>query len=147
MADEQVQLIVEAINKAQGALKQAASQIDKLGDETEKAGKKAKKSSGGFDELNKTIKMVRGAVAAFVGHELVQYAQQAAIVTYHRLTFDVVNARLWAEVDERSRLAYCEWAETLRAEGDTERASVVCSDFRDAFSVEVANACPACAPD
>ncbi|MBN1582320.1 MAG: tetratricopeptide repeat protein, partial [Anaerolineae bacterium] len=72
---------------------------------------------------------------------------RAAIATYHRLTFDVVNARLWAEADERIQLAYCEWIKVLRAAGGTEQAGIVCTEFLDVFSTEIVEFCPACAPD
>lgn len=71
---------------------------------------------------------------------------RAAIATYRRLTFDVVNARVWAQVDERAQLAYCEWAGVLRTAGDAGQAGVVCAELLDAFSVKAVDLCPACAP-
>jgi tetratricopeptide (TPR) repeat protein len=72
---------------------------------------------------------------------------QGAIATYRRLTFDVVNARLWDESEQGIQRAYCEWSAALRTAGDAQRAAAVCTEFLDAFSPKVVRDCPACAAD
>jgi tetratricopeptide (TPR) repeat protein len=72
---------------------------------------------------------------------------RAAIATYRRSKFDVVNARLWDEADKRTQSAYCAWAGMLREAGDLEQAAAICAELLDAFSDEVVGACSACAPE
>ena len=110
MARSDVELLIKATDKASKQIDRINKGVKKLGDESEKTGKKVKKSSGGFKDLqaNWTKLAIAGAAAAgalYTIKKAYDFAKQGAVIKQTANSWDMLLDKVGAAPDLLDQLS------------------------------------------